>query len=533
MRQILPLDSQLTVGGLLSRAVQRFPDRPALKYMGQVWTYREFEQRVDYFSRCLLSWGVKHGSHVGIWAEAEPNTVFLIYATARIGAVAALLNTSLGRDEVEALISNSDISLLIIGDGYKELAYPELCRGLCDEVPCLENILYIGRESRCGFRPFQEPEELVKEEALSTAQKAVKPEDTAYIIYTSGTTSLPKAVLDSQFSRANCAMQQAYDLEATEKDSFCVTMPIFHCFSLTVNVFSACAVGACLYLPEQRRTKYILEAIQYGKCTVCSGVPAMFHAIISRPDFDEWDTSSLRAGLIGGSFCTLELFEKIEKSLGFTLLSSLGQTEATSAVTTAYMDDSLEVRAATVGHFMSHVEGKIVSIDNGMTLPNGEAGEICIKGYNVMRGYYKNEEQTKKTVDAQGWLHTGDMGWLDDNGNIHLTGRLKDLIIRGGENISPMEIEDVLAGVSSISERCAIAVPDDHYGEEVCLCLVAKDGAEPDITAIRELLSRHLAAYKVPRYIITLPELPKTATGKVRKQELKNTACDILRQLNT
>ena len=241
--------------------------------------------------------------------------------------------------------------------------------------------------------------------ALERAEEAVSPQDTGYILYTSGTTSMPKAVMSSQYSRVNSAIQQAHDLEATEHDRFCVAMPIFHCFCLSVNVMAACAAGACLYLPESRRTTVLLEAVAHGRCTVLSSVPTMYHAILCRPDLSSWDLSSLRTGFIGGSFYPAELFRQIDGSFGFTLLSSLGQTEATAGLTTARLDDPLEVRASTVGHFMDHVEGKIVDIESGKDQPPGRAGEICVRGYLVMQGYFGQPEETRQAIDKDGWLH--------------------------------------------------------------------------------------------------------------------------------
>lgn len=518
MRAPLPLED-LTVSRFLRRTARRFPDRPALEYKGRIWSYQELDQAVDRTARRLLSWGVEPGDRVGLWCEGEPNTVFLLYALPRIGAVAALLNTSLRRLELAQLLCRTQIRRLIVTDGYKELDFPALCRGLTDEVPTLEDVLYAGLSGEGnGFAPLDGLDQ-APEGALERAEEAVSPQDTGYILYTSGTTSMPKAVMSSQYSRVNSGIQQAHDLEATERDRFCVAMPIFHCFCLSVNVMAACAAGACLYLPESRRTTVLLEAVARGRCTVLSSVPTMYHAILCRPDLSSWDLSSLRTGFIGGSLYPQELFCQIDRGFGFTLLSSLGQTEATAGLTTARLDDPLEVRAATVGHFMDHVEGKIADIESGKDQPPGRAGEICVRGYLVMQGYFGQPEETQQAIDKDGWLHTGDMGWLDEAGNIHLTGRLKELIIRGGENISPAEVEQA-AACPEILECKAVGVPDRHYGEEVCLCAVLQEGAALDAEELRSRLARRLAAYKVPRYILFLDQLPKTITGKIRPAEL-------------
>lgn len=520
VKTMLPLED-ITVGGLLRRTAQRFFARPALEYRGKVWTYGELDAAVDELARRFLYLGVEKGDHVGIWCEAEPNAVLAFYALTRIGAAAVMLNTSLGREELKDLLVRTDVTCLAVGGGYKELDYPSLCRGLTEEIGCLKQIVSLA-EADNGFLPLEG--EKADAAALYRAEQAVRPEDTACILYTSGTTSKPKAVLGSHFSRANSGLQQAHDLHATEEDRFCAAIPIFHCFSLTVNVMAACASGGCLFLPESRRTQYILSALQDSRCTVLSCVPTLFHAIIKRPDLADWDLSSLRTGLIGGSLYPEKLFREIEAALDMTLLSSLGQTEATAGLTVANMDDSLDVRAATVGHFMNHVEGKIFDPHTGREVPTGEPGEICVRGYILMQGYYGQPEETAKAIDADGWLHTGDMGCLDEAGNIHLTGRLKDLIIRGGENISPAEIEAAAAKDEHVDQCKAIGVPDDHYGEEVCLCVVLREGAQCAAEELRGRLERHLAAFKVPRYILFMESFPLTASGKIRGGELARAA---------
>ncbi len=523
----LPLED-ITVGALLRRTAGKYPDRPALEYRGHVRSYRELDSEVDEVARRLLALGIRKGEHVGMWCEAEPNAVLFMYACARIGAAACLINTSLNRAELSDILDRSDVTKLFIGDGYKELRYTDICRGLAGEVGCLEMVCYMGLSGRNAGFPVLSELPMASEEELKAAEDAVLPEDTCYILYTSGTTSVPKAVLGSHYSRANSAIQQAHDLGATKEDRFCAAMPIFHCFCLSVSVLAPCAVGGCLYLPESRRTGSLLDAIDKGKCTIMSSVPTLFHAILSRPDFQNWDVSSLRTGFVGGGMVSTELFEKIDRGLDFTLLSSLGQTEATAGITTAFLDDPLELRSHTLGHFMDHVEGKIVDIENGEDLPTGETGEICVRGYNVMQGYYRMPEETAAVLEPSGWLHTGDMGYLDENGNLHMTGRLKELIIRGGENISPAEIEHALADNEAVEDCKAISVPDIHYGEEACLCVVTREGHWFNEAELRAELTRKLAQYKVPRYIIELRELPRTSSGKVKLQELSAKAKKIL-----
>jgi len=518
---LLPLEN-ITVGEFLRRTSQRFPDRPALEYQGSVWTYRELDAKVDETARRLLAWGIRKGDRLGIWCEAEPNAIVLLYAAARIGAVAAMLNTSLRRGELADILRHTQVQFLAVGDGYKDVDYPAVCAGLSEELPMLRGILYAGQAGKGkGYVPLDGP--LASQEELEAAEAAVRPEDTAYILYTSGTTSRPKAVMGSHFSRVNSGIQQAHDLGAGETDRFCVAMPIFHCFSMSVNVMAACASGGCLYLPASRRTAALLTALSAAKCTIMSCVPALYHAILCRPDFKDWDVSSLRTGFIGGSLYPKSLFQEIDAGFGpqFTLLSSLGQTEATAGITTAAASDSLERRALTVGHFMDHVEGKIADPATGRTMPPGKNGEICVRGYVVMQGYYGQPEETAKAVDREGWLHTGDMGYLDEAGDIHLTGRLKELIIRGGENISPAEIEALFAEDGRVAFCKAVGVPDHHYGEEVCLCLELKPGVVCSEAEVRSYLTGRLADFKVPKYVLFVDALPKTHTGKIQLGQLR------------
>lgn len=526
---MLPLEN-LTIGQLLRRSAAAHPHRPALEYNGRVWTYAEFEAEIDRIARILLGWGVRKGDHMGVWCEAEPNAIFVMHAGALIGAVVTMINTSLQHAELVERINTADIRFLVIGDGYKDVCFPVRAQGLLPECPLLQGVLYVGLSGDAqGHLTAADLEGgMASIDAVHEAEMQVRTEDPAYILFTSGTTSSPKPVLSSHFSRANSGVLQAHDLACTCEDRFCVAMPIFHCFCLSVNVMAALAVGGCLFIPVSRRTAVLLDAVHTSRCTVLSCVPALFHAMLARPDFDRFDLSSLRIGYIGGSMYPKELFCEIEEKFQFTLMSSLGQTEATAGITVCRRDDSLEVRSTTVGHFMDHVEGRIADVQTGEALPAGQIGEIQVRGYVLMQGYYHRPDETAKAFTADGWLHTGDLGCLDENGNLRITGRLKELIIRGGENISPAEIENFLAGDKRIDQYKVIGVRDDHYGEEVCLCVV--HGEEPHYTEdeLRAMLLGRLSAFKVPRYILFMKDLPRTLTGKVRPGELRDRAEELL-----
>lgn len=525
---MLPLEA-LTVGQLLRRTARRLPDRPAMEYGDRVWSYGELDAAVDEQARRLLALGFRRGDRVALWCETEPEAIITLYALVRVGIVCAMPNTSLRRAELTDILRRTETVGLLVGGGYKDVDFVDTSRGLTEELPMLEKIYYVGLGRRPDCPALRE-QPMASQEELRAAEAAVRPEDISFILYTSGTTSAPKAVMGTHFSRANSGIQQAHDMRATQEDKFCAAIPIFHCFCLTVNVMAACAVGGCLYLPESRRTSDLLKAVSEKKCTVLSSVPALYHAILCREDFHDWDMSSLRTGLIGGSMYPASLFREIDEKFGenFTLLSSLGQTEATAGLTVSYLDDSIEVRSETIGHFMDHLEGKIAHIETGEALPTGQVGEICIRGYMVMEGYYGQPEATAKAIDPEGWLHTGDMGYLDEAGNIHMTGRLKELIIRGGENISPAEIETVAVEFPAVSECKAVGVPDDHYGEEVCLCVTLKAGTVWEEAELRSWLKGRLADFKVPRYIAVVEEFPRTITGKIRPAELQTMAMERL-----
>lgn len=509
---MLPL-KDTTVDKEFRRAVSLFPDNNALGFEGKYWTYSEFDLMVTDYAKRLIKWGVTKGSHVGILCEAEPNTLFMIFALNRIGAIVVMLNTMLKSSEIEKLLERTEVEFLLIGDGYEDNDYRQFCSRFINTVPTLKEILYIGYsgESLEYLTLSSLDPNLIDDDLLLKLRDSVKPEDNAFILFTSGTTDIPKAVVGSQYSRANSGLQQGRDLGIREKDKVICAMPVFHCFCLSVNVLAALFYGACLCLPKSRHTKDLLECIRNEQVTVFSSVPALFHAMINSPIFDRQSVSSLRIGFIGGNSCSQNLFKQIEQSFGFKLLSSLGQTEATAGFTASSITDPVDERSSTVGHFMDHVEYCF----------KGSRNEVCIRGYVVMKGYYNDPETTEKAIDSEGWLHTGDCGYINDEGNLVLTGRIKDFIIRGGENISPKELESVILDESDISECKAIGIPDEHYGEVICICIIKKNGSKITESIIRKRYTDRIAKYKVPKYIVFCDDFPRSPTGKILSSELK------------
>ena len=523
---MLPLE-ELTVGALLQRTCAKFGSRPAVWYQGEFWTWERLERQTRQYETVFAAQGIHKGDHVGIWAEAEPKMLAAYYALQSIGAVTVMLNTSLTCEELQERIRIADVEYLCIGRSYKsKMSLATVCSG--DAVfSGLKKVFAVG-ESRTA--EFPSLDEMSREEAepwMDTVRRmeaAVQPQDTAAILFTSGSTSFPKAVMSSHYSRVNNGIQQAFDLHADEQDIFCVAMPMFHCFCISVNAMACLATGACLCLPKDRHTASILDAIEQVGCTVLNSVPTMYLTLIANPAFASRRVATLRIGIIGGAMYRPEQFVAIEKALGMTLMSSLGQTECSAGLTVCNMDESLERRSHTVGHFMNYVEGKIADPETGAALPAGKCGEICVRGYLVMQGYYGQPELTAKTLDAEGWLHTGDLGMLDENGDITLHGRIKDLVIRGGENISPAEVEQTLGELPEIRECKVVGVPDEHYGEELCACICLKSGSSLPAERVRAQLAKRLAYYKIPRYLLYWGELPHTDTGKVDKRAVEQRA---------
>lgn len=529
---MLPLEN-LTVGQLIDRTAQQYGERKAIWYHGEDRTYAHLAEKVQQYAALLVRLGVGRGDHVGFWTEIEPEVLYAFYAVQRIGAVAVMLNTSLVSDELRDLLRRNDVKLVLAGKSFK--TERNIAAGQLDTLARggVEKVYTVGLERLQGVEALRDLHGDLTAEDYAAAQAMeaqVTPQDTATILFTSGSTSAPKGVMSSHYSRVNGGIQQAGDLLFTCEDKVCVAMPIFHCFCISVNIMAALATGACLCVPDDRHISSILDTVEKCGCTVLSSVPTMFHAMLARKKLESRDMSTVRIGFIGGAYYPPEDFIRIDEAMGpqFTLMSSLGQTECTAGLTTCYVNDDLKVRSTTVGHFMSHVEGRIADIHTGETLPNGQRGEICVRGYLNMQGYYKQPDLTAETIDKDGWVHTGDLGILDDAGNVTLAGRIKELIIRGGENISPSEIEVVLSKLPGVKASKVVGVPDPHYGEEICACIIREGGSSLTTGEITDFLSQHLAYYKVPKYIKFFDSFPTTATGKIKPAEVRKIALEKL-----
>lgn len=524
---MLPLEN-LTLAQLIRRTAEKYPQEDAVWFNGCTTSYAELEAQVVECAGHLMSLGVKRGDRVAMLSDPRPYAVVTMYAIEYIGAMAVMLNTSLNIPELLPLIEQTEASLLLLGHSDKGEGY---FAGLFSETElptCLKKVVSLYP---CGgVYPVICDTPAADAAAVRAAAELVTPQDTATILFTSGSTSRPKAVCTSHYSRVNGGIQQSYDLAMTHEDRVLVAMPIFHCFCISVNLFSALAVGACICIPENRRTVNLMNTIESAGCTVVNCVPTMFFAMLSKENFDPKRLKTLRIGMIAGAGYTVEDFERIQHTIGshFTLMSSLGQTECTAGLTVCNIDDDLHVRSTTIGHFMNHVEGKIADMNTGAVLPVGEVGEICVRGYLAMQKYYGDEKETAKTLDAEGWIHTGDLGVLDAEGNITLKGRCKELIIRGGENISPLEIEQALIKHPAVFDCKIIGVPDRHFGEEICAFVIPASGADITADDVREYLRPLVAYFKLPRYVIVKNELPRTHKGAISTAECRKIALEEL-----
>lgn len=513
-------------------AALRFSERTALRHQKDAWSYQDLEKITNQLAEGLLALGLGPGWHVAFWADATPNAVFTFFALQKIGAVVVMLNTCLEESELQKQLAAADIDFLVVGDSWKGKHFIQDYPNITAQFSTKQG-LYIGTVEQGHWPSYAQALSFGgREEAerLAKLYHTVQPEDLALMLFTSGTTGEYKAVCSSGFHLVNGGLLKADSMEMTPDDVVCCAIPLFHIFCIDVNLMAALLAGACLALPDDRHTKTVLRCIQEMGCTVLSSVPSTFLALIGRRDFSSFNVSTLRTGIIGGAGCTPQQFCEIDRALDFTLLPGLGQSEVAAGISVGGLADSLEVRSTTVGHFVPFIEGKIVPVNAEANHGGNPIGEVCVRGPMLMKGYYKRPELTAQTIDGDGWLHTGDLGWLDAEGNLHLAGRIKDVIIRGGENIMPSELEQLLDEEPSVANCKAIGVPDDHYGEEVCLCVVPTEGASLERNQIQARLSGQLAAFKLPKYILFLNALPYTDTGKVDRKQLAYIAEQMLQR---
>lgn len=540
----MKLDNHSTIGTLLETTAKAYPKNPAIEFLGKYYDYETLNRITDEVAWFMVELGITLGKKVGIWASERPNTLFCFLALEKIGAIPVFLNTAWSEEEAKTALLSVEAEYLFYDEGYKQNDFLQICSRL--ELPCLKGKYYIGETIPSAETPVNRfvisqgnelpvDREPILMEKLQLIKSKVKPSDVDMILFTSGSTGNSKGVETTHFSRVNNARAQARMVEATDRDVYCVAIPMSHCFSMSGNILAAIAVGACISLPKSRKTEHILQAMERAKVTVLNAVPTMYFALLANKKRSTYEISSLRTGLIGGAGCSPKAFAEIEKELDFLLLPSLGMTEATAGVTVGRVSDSVEIRAKTAGYLVDGLEARIVDIHTGEILQEVRAdeimtvitiknsvGELLIRGYGIMKGYYKNPEMTAKVISEDGFLHTGDMGYFDQAGRLYLTGRLKELIIRGGENITPTEIETAISADERVTMVKVLGVTDVHYGEEICACVQCKESSVITEDEIKQMVSKKLAYYKVPRYVVFLDKMPLLGTGKINVAELKS-----------
>ncbi|MFB6837687.1 AMP-binding protein [Streptomyces sp. NPDC056361] len=506
-----------TIGANLDRAVAAWPDREALVDVptGRRWTYARFGADVDRLAGSLLGSGVRKGDRVGIWAVNCAEWVLVQYATARIGAVMVNINPAYRAHELAYVLDQAGITLLFASLTHKTSDYRAMVEQVRPECPRLREVVYFGDASW---------DALLGRTAGELRPEPLSCDEPVNIQYTSGTTGFPKGATLSHHNILNNGYFVGEMIAYTEQDRICVPVPFYHCFGMVMGNLAATSHGACIVVPAPSfDPAATLRAVQEERCTSLYGVPTMFIAELNLPDFATYDLSSLRTGIMAGSPCPVEVMKRVVAEMNMAEVSiCYGMTETSPVSTQTRRDDDLERRTGTVGRVMPHVEVKVVDPATGLTVERGTAGELCTRGYSVMLGYWEEPAKTAEAVDAGRWMHTGDLAVMRADGYVQIVGRIKDMIIRGGENVYPREIEEFLYGHPKIADVQVVGVPDERYGEEILACVIPRDPADPptpeDVTAF---CRDRLAHYKIPRRVEILTEFPMTVSGKVRKVELR------------
>ncbi|GLZ34317.1 fatty-acyl-CoA synthase [Lentzea sp. NBRC 105346] len=511
-----------TIGENFDRAVARFGDREALvdRTTGRRWTYRELAADVTAIAQGLMNEGVKTGDRVGIWSPNRAEWFIVQYATAKIGAIMVNVNPAYRVHELEYVINQSGIHTLIAAREFKTSNYAEMIEQVKPNCPALRNTIL-----------FDSPEWT---ELQQVAKQLPWPElgadDPINIQYTSGTTGFPKGATLSHHNILNNGYFVGELCGYTENDRICVPVPFYHCFGMVMGNLASTSHGACVVIPAQAfDPAKTLEAVAEEKCTSLYGVPTMFIAMLDTAD--DYDLSSLRTGIMAGSPCPVEVMKQVIERMGMREVSiCYGMTETSPVSTQTRADDSIDRRVSTVGRVGPHLEVKIVDPETGRTVPRGQPGELCTRGYSVMLGYWNEPEKTAEAIDQARWMHTGDLAVMDDDDYVNITGRIKDMVIRGGENIYPREIEEFLYTHPDVLDAQVIGVPDVKYGEELMAWVRMRPGAEAlTAEALKEFCAGKLAHYKIPRYVHVVEEFPMTVTGKIRKVEMRAEAVKLLR----
>ena len=531
---------QKTVGQIVREQAALNPETEAYVYPehGIRRTYREFDEETNRLAKAFIGIGIEKGEHVAIWSDNKREWLLSQYATGKMGGVLVTVNTSYQASELEYLLKQSDATTLILSEEFKGSNYIDILNTVCPELETSENgavssgklphfkrVIVMSENHYPGIYTWSEFEafaDQVADEQLEERFDSMKPDDVINIQYTSGTTGFPKGVMLTHLNVVNNGKLVGDTMNLTEKDRLCIPVPFFHCFGCVLGTMAAVTHSTTMVIAEQFEPKRVLQMVQDEKCTGLHGVPTMFIAELNHPDFETFDTSTLRTGIMAGSPCPIEVMKKVISDMGASEITiAYGQTESSPVITQTRADDDIEKRVATVGKPHAEVEVKIVDPATNEKVAVGEQGELCTRGYHIMKGYYKNEEATKQAIDEEGWLHTGDIAVEDEDGYIAVTGRIKDMVIRGGENIYPREIEEFLYQHPSVQDVQVVGVPDPKYGEELMAWIILKEGTQLEPEELRSYCKGKVSHHKIPRYIEFTKEYPMTASGKIQKFKLR------------
>jgi fatty-acyl-CoA synthase len=538
----------LTFPQLLDRVVEEFPDQYAFRYteVDYIRTYSQFRDDVDRFARTLIAMGVKPRDHVAIWATNVPQWFITFWATTKIGAVLVTVNTAYKIHEIEYLLRQSDTHTLVMIEGHKDCDYAGIIKELCPELkntkpgeplhakrlPFLRNVITVDFEMDGGttWEKALDFADKVHVEEVYRRAAAINKHDVCNMQYTSGTTGFPKGVMLTHYNVVNNGKTIGDCMELSTADRMLIHVPMFHCFGMVLSMTACMTHGATMSPLPAFSPRKSLACINKEKITCCNGVPTMFIAMLGHEDFDKTDFSHMRTGIMAGSLCPAKVMQDVVDKMNMNEITIVfGQTESSPGCTQSRIDDPIDVRVGTVGRPLPGVECKIVDPETGEDLPDNVDGEFVARGYNIMKGYYKMPEATAAVIDEDGWLHTGDLARRDSNGNFMITGRIRDMIIRGGENIYPKEIEDFIYTHPKVKDVQVVGVPDKDYGEEIMAYVILKEGEEISEEDLKDYIRAHIAKHKTPRYITFVNEFPMNAAGKILKYKMREDAIERLK----